>query len=492
MAIAQEVVDRVPAEGEKAAEEEEAEAVPAGAGAEEEEAEAPDMMELIDQAEAAKEDPAALAAVLRAIGQRARQCEGDRETLTDFDGVAQICKALSEPPHQWRGPAMVAFCQAMPDVCKKSSINRGALRDEGAVDAVLEFLRCGTEEGDEAAATAASIALNALCTANDGNKKTAARLHGDFNEDELVKTKANDPRVPLFKDADAPGALELLPDAMRRFPASVMLQTHALSALRCLVSDDDTRQATCMPSAVENRDRMIDEKVFPEVRGLILQALALEDVAGQPLLRLREQAMLVLKELSCREDRIHSLVFGGKLLARVASSLDVGDERVVRACLALIRAFGFADEVKEQLVMESDVVQRCSAAVRHHPGSAAICEQAFGLFANVTMRKPHIAARLAGPDYKIVATADMVLERHRGNPNVSRSIIQTLRNVATQVEAAALEVKESDLFNELRDLVRNHGADDKWHSSVEIAKQFLREFREDGAIRTGAQYNEFY
>lgn len=452
----------------------------------------PDMMELIDQAEAAKDDVEAFAAALRAIGHRARTVDGDRETLTDFDGVAQICRALAEPTHGWAGPAMVAFCKIMPDVCKKSAVNRGSLRDEGAVVAVVDFLRRSGSSCDEAGATAACIALCAMCTANDGSKKAAARLRGEFNEEELAATGGNDPTVPLFMDPDAPGALDLLLDALRRFPDSAALQTHALSAFRCLISDDDPRQPTCLPSAVENRDRMIDEKVFPEVFGLVVKALELEAAASQPAPRLREHAMLVLKELACREDRIRDMTSSAGLLPRVEASLGDGDERVVRACMALIRAFGFSDDLKERLAVDSDVALRCIAAVRRHTGCPPICEQAFGLFANVTMRKPHIATRLASPDYQIMAVAQVVLVKYRENPNVSRSVIQTLRNIATQVDDFAVAVRESDVFEELRTMIVEHAADEKWRSPVEIAKQFLREFREDEGIRRKAEYNDYY
>lgn len=37
-----------------------------------------------------------------------------------------------------------------------------------------------------------------------------------------------------------------------------------------------------------------------------------------------------------------------------------------------------------------------------------------------------------------------------------------------------------------------HAADAKWYDAVEIAKQFLREVREDDGVRVGPKHNEFY
>ena len=42
----------------------------------------------------------------------------------------------------------------------------------------------------------ACIALEALCRANDGNKKAAARISEEFNEQELLDKGENDVSVP--------------------------------------------------------------------------------------------------------------------------------------------------------------------------------------------------------------------------------------------------------------------------------------------------------
>merc|ERR1712151_1032856 len=147
---------------------------------------------------------------------------------------------------------------------------------------------------------------------------------------------------------------------------------------------------------------------------------------------------------------------------------------------------------KEQLTVESDVALRCVAAAREHMSCGPIVEQAFGLFANLTMRKPHIATRLNAAEFRVVAVGQLVLAQYRSNPNVVKSVLQTLRNVAKQDDAAALEVKESDLFEEMRKLVAEHQDDGKWRSPVEIAKQFLREFRADDGLRKAAEFNDYY
>lgn len=457
-----------------------------------EDAELPEMLDLIDHAEAAAEDPAALAAVIGSIARRVRATPGDRDLLSDFEGIAQVCIALSRPPIEWRGETMAVFCAALPDICRKSTVNRAALREGGVVEAVCGLLAQAVAEGDAQKAASASAALTALCTANDGNKKAAAQIRGDFNEKKLAEScEKNDPSVPVFVPSCARGALELLMDALERFADDVVLQTEALCALRCLVHDDDPRQGSCVPSAVENRDWAIGDKHFKDFRAAAERALNLEE-RHPPQPRLREYAMLLLKEVACRQNRIHELVYDAGVLRRVESSLGDVDERVVRACLALIRAFGFADDIKEQLAVTSDVALRALAAVQQHVAIPAVCEQGFGLFANLTIRKPHIAKRLNGGDYRVIAVGQVVMERHRERPGVVRSVIQTIRNVATQDDAAELEVKESGFLDDLEKLIIERGEQAAWRNPVEISKQFLREFRADRGVRKGAVWNEYY
>jgi len=295
----------------------------------------------------------------------------------------------------------------------------------------------------------------------------------------------------LFKAPESAGALDLLLEASGRWPESVAMQTQGCAALRTLLCDDDTRQASCVPSAVENRERAAGEEHFPAYRRVVERAFGLE-AQGRALMLLREQAMLLLREFCCRQDRIHELVFEAKLLPVIEASLKDGDERMIRASLAVIRALAFSDELKEQLAMESDVALRCVAAVQRHLKSAPIVEQGFGLFANLTMRKPHIAERLNGSEFRVFAVGQLVLTHHADKPSVLRSVVQTMRNVATQDENAALEVKESDLFETMEKLVTDHENDGKWRSVVEISKQFLREFRADDGLRKKAQYNDYY
>mmetsp|Transcript_3915 Transcript_3915/g.10537 ORF Transcript_3915/g.10537 Transcript_3915/m.10537 type:complete len:507 (-) Transcript_3915:173-1693(-) len=464
-----------------------------GDGAEAQGEEVPEMLDAIERIEEAKGDAGALVAAMGTLGRRLRLSPEERDLISDFEGCAQLCSGLAAEPVEWKGEAMLAFCKVLPDICRTSNINRGALREGGAVDAVVSLLREGVSAKDEVSACAACVGITALCTANDGNKKEAAKLRGEFNEDELVDSNA-DYRTPLFKAPEEAGALDILLEALATFPESVLVQTHGCSALRTLLCDDDTRQASCVPSAVENRERAVNDEHFPAYRMVVERALKLEAGApsGKASLRLREQAMLLLRELAVRQDRIRTLCYECKLMPVLEATLKDGDERVVRAGLAVIRAFAFSDELKEQIAVESDVAARCVVAVRKHAKVPAIVEQGFGLFANLTMRKPHIAAKLNGQEFRIFAVGAMVLEHHKENPNVVKSVLQTMRNVATQDEAAGIEVRESGLIEEMRQLVFKHRDDGRWRSPVEIAKQFLREFRTDDGIRKAAEYNEFY
>lgn len=455
--------------------------------------EPPEMLDVIEKIEEAKGDVAALVAAMADLGRRLRLTPKDRDLFSDFEGCAQLCSGLAAEPVCWKGEAMIGFCKVLPDICRTSNLNRGALREGGAIEAIVTMLREAVTAEDEASTTAACVGITALCTANDGNKKDCAKLRGEFNEDELVGSNC-DYRTPLFKAPEEAGALDILLEALATFPKSVPVQTQACGALRTLLCDDDNRQASCVPSAVENRERAVKDEYFPAYRLACERALKLDagDPSGKPSQRLREQAMLLLRELAVRQDRIKTLVFEAKLMPVMESTLKEADERVVRAGLAVIRAFAFSDELKEVIAVETDVAARCVVAVRKHAKSAPIVEQGFGLFANLTMRKPHIAAKLNGGDFRVFAVGQMVLNYHKGNPNVVKSVLQTMRNVATQDEGAATEVKESDLIEEMRQIVLSHGEDARWRSPVEIAKQFLREFRMDDGIRRAAEYNEYY
>merc|ERR1712098_475620 len=92
----------------------------------------------------------------------------------------------------------------------------------------------------------------------------------------------------------------------------------------------------------------------------------------------------------------------------------------------------------------------------------------------------------------IVTLAQQVFLRHAARPDVMRSVIHTMRNVASQDEAISQEIKELDIFDEVRKIVQQHEGDSRWHGAVDIARQFLREWRADEGMQKKAVYNAFY
>lgn len=435
--------------------------------------ELPDMLELISQAEAAAGDPAALAEVLVRVGRRIRAVPEDREALSDWEGIDQICGALAAPPHQWRGQAMLAFCSVMPDVCKQSAVNRGALRDAGFVSAAVELLRAAIP-ADAAAATLASLALAALCTANNGNKEAAAAALGE------------DPEA-------REGAPALLLRALAAFPASLGVHTEALAALHSLVADDDGRgrEAAMEAPAQENLQLLVAEDAFPLAAGAVVRALDLADGSGQPQVKLREQALLLTAQMAREEVRTRGLAIDAGLLGRVAVAMGGDIEpRVARAGLAALRAFARLEEAKEELAVLSDGALTCVALVRRHLATPTVCEQGFGLFANLTARKPEIVARLAGEG--VLALGLAALRQHPERPNVAASVVQALRNVVAQDEGSAAAARDAELFQELRALVLKRQGEAGWRNAVENSRQLLREFREDEGVQKAPQYNAYY
>lgn len=91
---------------------------------------------------------------------------------------------------QFYRSVMISFSLSLKGVCNRSNLNRGALRDEGAVEEVVGFVEGSfaglsdeVEEDEiagqrgayfdllERSAAAGCSALKALCNGNDGNKK---------------------------------------------------------------------------------------------------------------------------------------------------------------------------------------------------------------------------------------------------------------------------------------------------------------------------------
>lgn len=450
--------------------------------------EIPEMLDLCDAAEEVGDDQEALTAVIRNIVRRIRATPGDRDLLSDFEGIPNICKALAA--QDWQGVAMLAFCRAMPDICKQSNVNRGSLRDAGFVAAVVELLRSAVVAGDDAAAVAAAIALSSTCTSNDGNKKAAAQL---WTEEPAAEGEASSIEGRPCKKV---GALIVLLDALGCFPESLALQTEGISALRALLTNDDARtrtgQSDCEPAALENQAVATSDAGFPFFGIAVERALTVIEASTSPMVKLHEQTLLLLRELSRRPERAHTLAIDAKLLKRVQTGVEAADPRVVRATLAVLRNFAVHEEVRDELALLSDVAQHCLAAVRKHLATAAVCEAGFGLFANMTMRRSPITDRLCQCDPGLVGLGLAALRAHRDRPDVNRSTVHTLRNVASHEESVAKEVKESGIFEEVRRLLLEHEQDAKWKSAVDISRQFLREHRADVGIEKKAQYNSFY
>jgi hypothetical protein len=432
----------------------------------------PEILDLLDTAEEAGDDVAALADVLRKIGRRIRATPGDRDLLSDFEGITNICKALASPPHEWRGQAMLVFCRIMPDVCRSSNVNRGCLRDEGFLAAIIELLRSALADSDESSAIAACVAISATCTANDGNKKVAAQLAESI--------------------AGKPGGLLLCLNALEHFPDSASLQTEAMCALRTLITDDDSRKSTSDPSAVENREVALSDNGFPLLGVAVERALDVAYANEKPHLRLLEQSFLLLREMARRHEFIQALAIDAKLLPRVQAAAELNDARVVRACISVLRAFCAVEEVRDEIGFSTDGAYKCILAVKRHISTPVVCGQGFGLFANLTMRKSPIASKLNDGEPGIVSLAKQVILLHASRPDVMRSVVQTMRNAACQDEAISLEIKESDIFEEVRNFVKAHEGEARWHGAVDISRQFLREWRADAGMEKKAVYNTFY
>eukprot|EP00397_Hematodinium_sp_SG-2012_P031087 GEMP01032971.1.p1 GENE.GEMP01032971.1~~GEMP01032971.1.p1 ORF type:complete len:462 (+),score=95.76 GEMP01032971.1:48-1433(+) len=431
----------------------------------------------------------------------------DRDVFGDFEGIKALCQAAMRFSDD--SQLLCAFCKAAAHVCTKSQLNRGIFRSEGGIRILLQFL---SQAGSEKEIIACAEAFRAVCVSNDGNKKAAASLRGEFNSDELAETVCLDTSVPLFKIPTELGALDLLLDKLETYD-DVGVQESCVWALRVLACDDDTRQATCAPSAVENRDYLANEDHFPRIRKFVRKHVKDPDVSPTLL----EGLLFLLKEVGCNQNRIRDLVLYDDVLPKVRECLEKGSESLVRASLFVLRQFAFSDDIKDMLI-EQNVHVMVLSALKKYTSNRAIVEQSFGLFANMTMRKPAIAQTLYEEPNRIVPVAQVILDTHQGKPNVIKTVLSTLRNVAKQSEECAQEIRDQEIFNYMRnlvtdmkcivitsrtsskDLIDHCGKLDaqkdnvrQWQTVCDICKQFLREFREDTEdIRDAAKYNKYY
>lgn len=457
-----------------------------------------DMMDLIDALSKAKGDLESLKRVIRLVGEKARKSDEDRETFGDFEGVATVLTAVKAQGGGFlKGEAMAELCLALPGICHKSTINRSLVRDDQGVDGIVDFLQLSVEEKNEQHCLAACVALKATCLANDGNKKVAARMREELNEEELAETDCQDTRVPLFK-GERTGALDLILQALELFgPAQehLELQSAALWALRTLCADDDNRQLSCVPSAVENRDKVSDEAHFSRLRKLVNAAMSVEPEPPRDLL---EATLLLMKEVCGHQERIHCLVKEDGMLTKVrgfltsyAKLVEAEGDTVVRACIFLLRQFAFSDDLKEMIGFETDLAQVVLMVVRQRTKNAAIVEQAFGLFSNLLLRKPHICEKMYAEPNRLAMVCQVVLAQHKDVVGVVKTVLSTLRNLS-KVDGCVEEMRENEIFEQMRQLVRDKRGDDKWHDPVEISRRFLMEYREDEGVRNPNKWNEFY
>jgi len=186
------------------------------------------------------------------------------------------------------------------------------------------------------------------------------------------------------------------------------------------------------------------------------------------------------------------LAIEAKLLQKVQAAITNDDARVVRAGLSVLRAFCAVEEVRDEIGLTSNCGCQCVNAVAKHVSTPVVCEQGFGLFANLTMRKSPIASKLNDSDCRIVGLAQEVLRQHSGRHDVMRQTVHTLRNIASQDDTASQEIKESDVFENVRKLVKDHEGEPRWHAAIDVSRQFLREYRMDEGMEKRAVYNQFY
>jgi len=486
-----------------------------------------EIMDLIDEL-GTDTGPEAFCAVVRAIGDKAKADESDRECFGDFEGFQAILATLKKYGGEDgfmvdSGYCMKSLCLALPGLCFKSTVNRGIIRDEGVLEMIVNFLAWSVETKNVECCVAACIGIKAACLASDGNKMAACRLAEAMNDQGTCDTNCEDPSVPkgmligeAFAIASGPlftgsrkGALDLILDAMDGFKddlkddqeRSIDFQTATFAALRALVIDDDPRGRAneMLPSAVAHRDYLNDEARFPRLRKHIaaaFKATGVEDIRRDRL----EVLLQLTKELANHPDHSNDFVMGDDMLTMIRAILSSYVKRpcaesdvVLRSSIVLLRQFSFADELKHLIGVDTDTAQTVLMVLKQRTENLAIMEQAFGLFANLTLRKEDIVEKLNAEPSRLVSIARIALNKHRSAPGVVKTVVQTLRN-ASKVPEALEEMREHGVFELIRNIVIEFkdSKDAKWHGAIDSSRHFLREFREDEGIREKPKHNAYY
>lgn len=236
-------------------------------------------------------------------------------------------------------------------------VNRGSLRDVGFLAATVRLLAQSLVVENSEQMALSCTALAAMCTGNDANKEAAMAVEGVAEG------------VPC-------GALWILVELLRRHKGSG-LQAEGLAALRALVLEDDGRKVDAVPCAVQNRELLLSEEVYPQVTLILAEAVHLEASS-----KLTEQILLLLREVA-RGEGIKELA--KQHLSYVRRCLVCPEPRLVRASLAVLRAFAFCEDVRDELSLSCETKVYIQA-VREHLGTPVVCEQGFGLLANLTLR----------------------------------------------------------------------------------------------------------
>lgn len=455
------------------------------------------MLDLLDELEAATATDEVVR-LLHVIGAKVAQSEDDRDTLGSFGGIGSICERVQAA--KFSGVVWTTVLQHLPAMCSKSPFNRASLKDNGVTDAVVDQLRkVAVEYTPDKGQTVHALctAINALCRADDENKRCVARIRQDLNQEELTANARNqggmlvdDGQVPLFTSAE--GGLHALLTLVEVPDLEPRVQLAAFRALRSVTSDDDTRQSTCAPSAVENREFLTctmgeNGGRWKRTRNVIVAAM---DEPSRPL---AEAVLGIIKEVCWAQDKIFQLVYEDGLMPKILAQTKREDyaESLSKMVLIVLRQFCFSDEMKKMVAFETDALAWTVQTIKRYSANEGLCEQAFGLFANMTIRMPAICELLAGEQYDMLDMAHTIFHTHGSSPSMVRTAVQTIRNLS-KVPEANERIKESIVIDELRELVAEHRQDPKWRDSVEISKQFLRELRLDDGLRDAPKYNDYY
>jgi len=484
--------------------------VEGGLAAPETKYEGPDMMELVDQLENFEgEDVEELNQILRNVGKCCEADPTERDMFGDCDGFDHLKPLLLKLPG-----CHGAWCEMIPALVSKHVINQCSIRDDDE-SATVHFRKTGPDSFDAIKETdqEAPVHVPMVKILFEYVKEKVNALHDkpptcaipfDALRAVTVQNDANKRAITTLGGLDLllRAASSCLPKDPEAEQASAKVLTSVIMAFGSLCKDDDPRQPSCVPTAVENRDG-VGKSDFPELRRICRRAIELygeHEHVGQ---KCCDVVFPLLKDTSNHHLKIGDLVRKDKMLQTAVYLCKFWNERGgevgVKSTLAFIRHIAMVDvpkgttisrdmvgeDMKEYLANDCEFLKIFFRILKvNMNGSERVTEQCFGLLSNMVLRKEHIALNFVH-QYELIDNCRLALFKFgTKSPIIIKTVLQVLLNIG-QIEECCKLMEDDVIYAKAREVFEHAEAEfkgsgnEKWRDAYDKCKRFLTAQREE-------------